>query len=83
MEADRHDHAESLAAFIVGERKRNTLTQAELADIAGVSERFIRQVEGGKETLRLDAIRRLLAAFGAQLSITRQPISPMSDEDEA
>lgn len=76
---DRLDPADSIAQFVVRERKRNGLTQAELADIAGVSERFVRVVEHGKQSVRLDALGALLEAFGARLVVARRP----RDADEA
>lgn len=63
--------SDSIAAFVRQERKRNGLTQAELADIAGVSDRFIRDVEHGKASIRLDALARLLSVFGARLAVER------------
>lgn len=43
--------------------KRNTakLTQPELAEKAGVGLRFIRDLEQGKPTLRLDVVIRIFA----------------------
>jgi y4mF family transcriptional regulator len=49
--------------------KRNTakLTQPELAEKAGVGLRFIRDLEQGKPTLRLDKVNQVLQLFGHQL----------------
>jgi y4mF family transcriptional regulator len=49
--------------------KRNTvgLTQQELAEKAGVGLRFIREMEQGKETLRLDKVNQVLQLFGYRL----------------
>lgn len=46
------------------------LRQAELADLAGVSERLIREIERGKPGLRLDTLLRVLDVLGYQLSLT-------------
>ncbi len=40
------------------------LTQPELAEKAGVGLRFIRDLEQGKETLRLDKVNQVLQLFG-------------------
>lgn len=42
------------------------LTQPELAAKAGVGLRFIRDLEQGKETLRLDKVNQVLQLFGYQ-----------------
>ena len=56
-----------LAQFIKDRRKSLGLTQPELADRAGVGLRFIRELEQGKETLRLDKVNQVLALFGHQI----------------
>lgn len=40
------------------------LTQVELATRSGVGLRFVRDVEQGKPTLRLDKVNQVLALFG-------------------
>lgn len=49
--------------------KRNTvkLTQPELAEKAGVGLRFLRELEQGKETLRLDKVNQVLSLFGYEM----------------
>ena len=53
-----------LSQFIKDRRKQLGLTQPELADRAGVGLRFIRELEQGKETVRLDKANQVLALFG-------------------
>lgn len=53
-----------LADFIRQKRKLNKLTQKDLADKAGVGLRFIRELEGGKPTLRMDKVNIVLDMFG-------------------
>jgi len=43
------------------------LTQEDLARRAGVGLRFIREMEQGKQTLRLDKINQVLALFGYEM----------------
>jgi hypothetical protein len=40
-----------------------------LGELAGVGQRFVSEVERGKPTARLDAVNRLLAAFGKRLGV--------------
>jgi len=43
------------------------LTQPQLAIKAGVGLRFIRDIEQGKETLRMDKVNQVLILFGQEL----------------
>ena len=53
---------------LVKERRRKLgLTQRELADRAGVGLRFIRELEQGKASLRLDKVNQVLALFGHRM----------------
>ncbi len=45
-------------------RRELGLTQTELADRAGVGLRFVRELEQGKSSLRLDKMNQVLALFG-------------------
>jgi y4mF family transcriptional regulator len=58
------DSVQNLALLIRNLRAERGLTQQELAEQAGVSFSFINQVEGGKQTLRLDVLNKLLSIFG-------------------
>ncbi len=40
------------------------MTQAEFAVKAGVGLRFVRDLEQGKETVRMDKVNKVLAYFG-------------------
>ncbi|KPA13059.1 Transcriptional regulator, HipB-like protein [Candidatus Magnetomorum sp. HK-1] len=53
-----------LINFIKKRRKQLGLTQEDLADKAGVGLRFIRELEQGKQSLRLDKVNQVLALFG-------------------
>jgi len=53
-----------LAQFIKMQRASAKLTQADLAEKAGVGLRFIRDMEQGKESLRLDKVNQVLQLFG-------------------
>ena len=57
----------SIASFVKQRRKQLRLTQPELAMRAGVGLRFVRELEQGKSTLRLDKVNQVLALFGAEV----------------
>lgn len=57
----------TLAEFIKSKRNNAKLTQPELAGKAGVGLRFIRDLEQGKSTLRLDKVNQVLQLFGHEL----------------
>ena len=59
----------SIASFVKQRRKQLRLTQPELAMRAGVGLRFVRELEQGKSTLRLDKVNQVLALFGAEVGV--------------
>jgi y4mF family transcriptional regulator len=60
-----------LAREVRGRRARLGLRQEELADLAGVSERFVYALENGKTTVQLDKLLAVLNALGLHLEIHR------------
>ena len=48
-------------------RKQYNLTQEELSVKSGVGLRFVRDLEQGKETLRLDKVNQLLDFFNYEM----------------
>ena len=56
-----------LSKFIKERRKQAALTQQELAHKAGVGLRFIRELEQGKESYRLDKLNQVLLLFGFEM----------------
>ncbi|MDG5798790.1 helix-turn-helix transcriptional regulator [Marinilabiliaceae bacterium ANBcel2] len=58
----------NLLQFVKQRRKQLGLTQQDLAERAGVGLRFIRDLEQGKETLRMDKVNEVLALFGHELA---------------
>lgn len=53
--------------LIKEKRKLLGLTQPELAAKAGVGLRFVREIEQGKTTLRMDKVNEVLKLFGYEL----------------
>ncbi|OUJ67854.1 helix-turn-helix transcriptional regulator [Hymenobacter crusticola] len=60
--------ATSIAFFVRQRRKLLQLTQPDLAAKAGVGLRFVRELEQGKTTLRLDKINLVLRLFGHEVA---------------
>ena len=58
-----------LAEAVRARRGALRLSQHDLADMAGVSERFVRFVEQGKPSLRLDTLLALLDTLGLELRL--------------
>ena len=56
--------ATTLSAQIKERRKKAGLTQAEMARRTGVGLRFVRDLEQGKPTVRVDKVNQVLALFG-------------------
>ena len=58
--------------YIKEERKKAGLTQEEFALRSGLGLRFVRELEQGKETVRLDKVNQALAMFGCEAVPRRQ-----------
>lgn len=59
----------SFSSFLKERRKAVGLTQEELALKAGVGLRFVRDLEQGKKTLRLDKVNQVLSLFGKEVGV--------------
>lgn len=57
--------------FVREKRKSVKLTQPELAAKAGVGLRFLRELEDGKETVRLDKVNQVLRLFGHEVGAVK------------
>jgi y4mF family transcriptional regulator len=66
--------------FIKERRRLVHLTQPELAEKAGVGLRFVRELEQGKKTLRLDKVNQVLQLFGHEVGVI--PITRISSDFE-
>lgn len=67
-----------LNEFVKTRRTAVKLTQPELAEKAGVGLRFLRELEQGKETLRLDKVNQVLNLFGYEVGAVQ--VNPASHE---
>ena len=59
----------SIIEYIKESRKKSGMTQEDLAFKAGVGLRFIRELERGKPTVRLDKVNDVLNLFGKELGV--------------
>ncbi len=57
----------NLITFIKNQRKLNKMSQQDIAEKAGVGIHFIRDLEQGKSTLRMDKVNQVLSLFGKEL----------------
>lgn len=60
-----------LAKYVKEKRKQYGLTQIALSQKSGVGLRFVRELEQGKTTLRLDKVNQVLSMFGAEMAPKR------------
>ena len=56
-----------IGEFVKEKRQLVGLTQPELAEKAGVGLRFMRELEQGKKTVRLDKVNQVLKLFGHEV----------------
>lgn len=66
--------AMALGELILRTRKRAKLTQAELADLAGVGKTVVWDLEHGKRTVRFETLLKILAPLNIEL-IARSPVN--------
>ena len=57
----------NLSTYVKEMRRQFGLTQADLAAKSGVGLRSLRELEQGKETLRLDKVNQVLMLFGHEV----------------
>ena len=73
MSPNRQDMTENrLSLQVKALRKQYGLTQEELSYKSGVGLRFIRDLEQGKNSLRMDKVNTVLAMFGKELGMVDQ-----------
>lgn len=67
--------------FVRGERKRQGLTQQQLATKSGVGLNFVYQLEKNKPSVQLDSLNQVLRALGYCVGVKRdfRPWDPPAD----
>ena len=63
------ENAGPIAIFVRKKRKELGYTQSILAERSGVGTRFLKELELGKETIRLDKAMQVVEFLGGQLRI--------------
>lgn len=76
------ENLNDISLFVKKKRKENKLTQPELALKAGVGLRFVRDLEQGKATLRMDKVNDVLRLFGANLGVVAMDRQKLLDNNE-
>ena len=61
-----HLNMNTISKYVKTQRKKLGLTQKEFAMRSGLGLRFVRELEQGKETVRLDKVNQALAMFGME-----------------
>ncbi len=69
----------NLAEKIKELRKETGLTQIELAKRVGVGLRFIRELEQGKSTVRLDKVTQVLEFLGCHLEVKHHELQDIKN----
>ena len=64
-------NASQLAEIVRSERKRQKVSQIRLSQLANVGVRFVRDLEDGKETVRLDKVLAVLETLGIAIELSR------------
>ena len=67
----------TLSKYVKAMRKQYNLTQLELSEKSGVGLRLVRELEQGKQTLRLDKVNQILNLFGSEVGVV-----PLSKTNE-
>ena len=57
-----------LSKYVKQMRKQCRLKQVDLSEKSGVGLRFVRELEQGKQTLRMDKVNQVLSLFGSELA---------------
>jgi len=70
-----------LPAFLKEKRQKLRMTQQQLAVKSGVGLRFIRDMEQGKASLRMDKVNQVLLMFGHELGPVPLDRNRLIDED--
>ncbi len=71
---------QSLQVFVKERRRKLKITQEQLAVKSGVGLRFIRDMEQGKTTLRMDKVNQVLQMFGHELGPVPMDRNSFTDE---
>lgn len=63
---------DKISTFVKEKRKEAGLTQEEFAIRSGLGIRFVRELEQGKKTVRMDKVNQALEMFGMEVGPVRK-----------
>ena len=75
------ERRQSIGAFVRRRRKANRMTQQELAELAGVGVRFLKELERDKPTAQMASVNAVLKLFGKELGVVDRLRDPDVEED--
>jgi y4mF family transcriptional regulator len=81
MSDEMNDRTHPLAAAARARREDLGLRQIDVADLAGVSLRFVHMLEAGKPTVRLDKVLDVLRVLGLELRVCRGTAAIIDESD--
>ena len=73
---------EELATIIKRHRKAANLTQLELAELAGVGKTVVFDIEKGKETVKIQTLRKVLKVLNIEMRFTSPLLDNWNMENE-
>lgn len=76
------ERGQTIGEYVRARRRANRLTQQQLAELAGVGLRFLKELERDKPTARMDSVNAVLATFGKQLGLVDRPRPSFDDADD-
>ena len=79
---DKRKKMTTIGEYVKQERRKAGLTQEEFAIRSGLGLRFVRELEQGKETVRLDKVNQALAMFGMEAVPGRKLREEISREEK-
>ncbi len=77
-----HRYMINISSQVRSLRKKNGLTQIEFAKRAGVGLRFLRELENGKVTIRMDKLMQVLDFLGYHLELKRNEPQHTTEHEE-
>jgi len=73
---------ETISEFLKRKRKETGLTQEEFALRSGLGLRFVRELEQGKKSCRMDKVNQALGMFGDCLGVVKIERETSEEEEE-
>ena len=72
----------AFSVYVKARRQELSLTQAQLAELSGLSIEFVRDIEQGRTNLRFEKVLALVESLGGVISVSNRPFDARSLVDE-